>query len=243
MALGLLLSLAPLLRAQDAPDNQPLTPNGIAILDYKTGKYKEALTAIDEAESEKPGDPATEILKARILTELKDFDGAKKVLEGLNGNPALTSEWKQAQTMAFGDMCLRHRRFDEATKFYESLLAEKPNDPDIILNIVYARVGASDLLEAQWYASRLTPFDPKNPYDDHASYYFAKAAIAQATGNAQEADDAIQSARTNYGITIATRYLKTYLEVFPPSGKNPNLDMMPPPLLKPAPPTDKPATP
>jgi tetratricopeptide (TPR) repeat protein len=233
MALGLLLlGLTPLLRAQDAPDNQTLTPYGTAVLDYKTDRYKDALTAIDEAESEKPGDPATAILKARILTELKDFDGAKKALEGLNGNPALTPELGEARTMAFGDMCLRERRFDEAAKFYESLLSEKPGDPDLILKIVYTRVGASDFVEAQRYASRLTPFDSKNPYDDHASYYFAKAAIAQATGNAQEADDAIQAARTNYGITVTNRYLKTYLEVFAPSAKN--TDITPPPLVKPA---------
>ena len=60
MTLGLLLlSLTPLLRAQDAPDNQTLTPYGAALLDYKTDRYKDALTAINEAENEKPGEPPT----------------------------------------------------------------------------------------------------------------------------------------------------------------------------------------
>ena len=159
----------------------------------------------------------------------------------MNGNPALTPELGEALTMAFGDMYLRKRSFDTAAKFYKSLLSKKPGDPDLILKIVYTRVGASDLVTAQQYASRLTPFDSKNPYDDHASYYFAKAAIAQATGNAQIADDAIQAARTNYGIAITNRYLKTYLELFASSGKN--ADITPPSLPKSAPTDDKPATP
>jgi tetratricopeptide (TPR) repeat protein len=157
--------------------------------------------------------------------------------------PLLTPTGPVEVELALGDLLLRKRSFDPAAKYYSLALQAKPNDPDITLKLVYARVGSANLLEAQQYASRLTPFDSKNPYDDHASYYFAKAAIAQATGNAQEADDAIQAARTNYGMTITNRYLKTYLEVFASSGKSPNPDMTPPPLLKPAPAGDKPATP
>jgi tetratricopeptide (TPR) repeat protein len=235
-ALGLiLLDLTPLLRAQDAPDNQPLTPYQTALLDYKTGKYDEARTAIDAAEKANPGDPATEILKARILTELADYTGAKKVLEGLNGNPSLTSELGEAQRMALGDMCLRAHEFNDAAKVYESLLSQKPGDPDLILKIVYTRVGVSDLLDASKYASQLKPLDP-----DHPSYYFAKAALAQATGKAEEADDNIQTTRTIYGITVTNRYLKTYLEVFASSPKAPASDITPPPLPKSAPSGAKP---
>jgi tetratricopeptide (TPR) repeat protein len=228
MALGLvLLGLGALLRAQTSPEDQPLTPYQTALLNYKTGHYDKARAAIDDAEKTKPGDPATEILKARILTELGDFDGAKTALEGLNGNPSLTPELDEARGMAFGDMCLRRHDFPGAAKFYESLLSQKPDDPDLILKIVYACVGASDLIEAGKYASQLKPLDP-----DHPSYYFAKAALAQATGKAQEADDDIQTARTIYGITVANRYLKTYLEVFASSKKSPASDITPPPLLK-----------
>ena len=102
--------------------------------------------------------------------------------------------------------------------------------------MVYSRIGANDLVPAGQYASRLKPLDPKNPYDDHASYYFAKAALAQATGKTQEAQDDIQTARTIYGITVTNRYLKTYLEVFSSSEKGPASNMTPPPLLKNPPP-------
>jgi tetratricopeptide (TPR) repeat protein len=222
-ALGfVLLGLTSLLRAEDAADDQPLTPYQTALLDYKTGHYDDARTAVDAAEKAKPGDPVTEILKARILTELGDFDGARKALEGLNGNPGLTPELGEARGMAFGDMCLREHDFPGAAKFYESLLSQKPGDPDLLLKAVYARIGVSDLVMAGKYASQLKPLD-----SDHPSYYFAKAALAQATGNAQEADDDIQTARTIYGITVTNRYLKTYLEVFASSKKSPASNITP----------------
>jgi tetratricopeptide (TPR) repeat protein len=229
MALGLiLLGSTILLRAQDTTDDQPLTPYGTALLAYKTGKYDEARTAIDAAEKAKPGDVPTEILKAKILTEQHDFAGGEKLLRSL-----LTPAGPPEIELALGDLLLRKRSFDRAAKYYTLALQAKPNDPDIILKLVYAKIGVSDLIGAGQYASQLTPLNPKNPYDDHASYYFAKAALAQATGKSAEADDAIQTARTNYGVTITNRYLKTYLEFFTPSEKN--SDVTPPPLVKPAP--------
>ncbi len=38
-------------------------------------------------------------------------------------------------------------------------------------------------------------------------------------GRAQEAEDDIQEARTNYGVTVTNRYLKTYLHFFSAAGK------------------------
>jgi tetratricopeptide (TPR) repeat protein len=239
MALGLiLLGFTPLLRAEGPPPPpgdlsliQPLTPYGTALLDYKTGKYDAARAAIDAAEKANPGDLPTEILKARILTELGDFAGGEQVLR-----PLLTPTGPPEIQLALGDLLLRKRSFDRAAKYYALALQAKPNDPDITLKLVYARIGVSDLVEAGQYASHLKPLDPKNPYDDHASYYFAKAALAQATGKTQEAEDDIQTARTLYGITVTNRYLKTYLEVFASSEKSPASDMTPPPLVKNPPP-------
>ena len=245
MALGVvLLGLTAVLRAQIAPDIQPITPDdtrdvqpltpyGTALLDYKIGKYNEARAAIDAAEKEKPGDVSTEILKSRILIELGDFAGGEQILRSL-----LTSSGPTEIQLALGDLLLRKRSFDRAAKYYGLALQAKPNDPDITLKIIYAKIGASNLVEAGHYASQLKPLDAKNPYDDHASYYFAKAALAQATGKTQEAEDDIQTARTIYGITVTNRYLKTYLEVFASSETSPASDMTPPPILKPAPSAD-----
>jgi tetratricopeptide (TPR) repeat protein len=221
-----------LVRAEDAPqiEDNDTSPYHQALLNYKSGHYDEARTAIDAAEKDKPGDLAVEVLKSRILTEQHDFTAGEKLLRSL-----LTPDGPYEVRLALGDLLLRKHSFDHAVKYYDLALQAKPNDPDITLKLVYAKVGASDLIGAGQYASHLSPIDPKNPYDDHASYYFAKAAVAQATGKSQEADDDIQTARTIYGITVTNRYLKTYLEIFASSGKNQNSDVTPPPLAKPAP--------
>ena len=232
-ALGVvLLGLTCLLRAEEAPEveDNDTSPLHQALLNYKSGHYDEARAAIDAAEKAKPGDLPTEILKSRILTEQHDYADGEKLLRGL-----LTPAGPFEVQLALGDLLLRKGSFDRAAKYYSLALQAKPNDPDITLKLVYAKVGASDLLAAGEYASHLSPLDPKNPYDDHASYYFAKAAIAQATGKSQEADDAIQTSRTIYGVTVTNRYLRLYLEIFASSETNANSDVTPPPLIKPAP--------
>jgi Flp pilus assembly protein TadD len=229
-ALGLaLLGAATFLQAEDAPDSQSLTPYETALLNYKTGKNDEALTAINEAEKAKPGDPTTEILKARILSELHHFGDANKVLTDLNGNSLLTPDFKREQTLAFGDVALRKRDFNSAAKFYESLLTAAKPDPDLLLKAIYACIGISDMITAGKYFSELKPLDPVNP-----SYYYAKAALAQASGQSQQADDALQTAQTLYGITVTNRYLKIYLRFFIPDVKSPS-DAATPSALKPAP--------
>jgi len=229
VTLGLiLLGFTPILRAENAPEieDNDHSPLHQALLDYKSSHYDEAHASIDAAEKAKPGDPATEILKARILTELGDFAGGEQVLR-----PLLTSNGPPEVQLALGDLLLRKRSFDRAAKYYSLALQAKPNDPDITLKLIYAKIGVSDLLTAAKYASQLKPLDP-----DHPSYYFAKAALAQATGKTQEAEDDIQTARTIYGITVTNRYLKTYLEVFASTGKSPASDIIPLPLIKNPPP-------
>jgi tetratricopeptide (TPR) repeat protein len=221
----ILLVCGPLSRADDTANSEALTPYGTALLDYKTGKDDAALPAIDDAEKAKPGDQDVEILKSRILTELKRYDEAEKLLRGMltpDGGPVDVQ-------IALGDVLLRKRSFDRAAKHYELALQAKPDDPDIVLKLVYTRVGASDLPDAGKYASQLKPLDPNNP-----SYYFAKAAIAQATGKSAEADDDIQTVRTIYGITVANRYLRTYFQ-FLNMPENGSGDLTPAPLVKPAP--------
>jgi Flp pilus assembly protein TadD len=202
-----------------------------AFLNYKAGNYAAALVAVQDAEKEQPGKPAVAILKGRILTELGEFDDARKALETLNGDANLTPAEGDSRTLAFADLCLRRRSFDEAAKFYQSLLQRKPDDPDLILKLVYSRVGAGDLVDALTYASKLKPLDPINP-----DYYFAKAAIADAGNDSVEADEDIQTARTIYGITAANRYLKTYLALFSNPGKNSvNARLLPPSTNAPPP--------
>ncbi len=203
------------------------SPYHLALLDYKSGHYDAARRAIDAAEQEKPGDFPIEMLKARILTEQDDFAASEKLLKSLL-TPANASDSARSSAGPRRSL-LRKHSFDRAAKYYGLALQAKPNDPDITLKLVYAEVGISDFVDAGKYASQLKPLDP-----DHPSYYFAKAALAQATGKSSEADDDIQTARTIYGITVTNHYLKTYLEVFSPSAKGTTSDLTPP-LVKPAP--------
>jgi tetratricopeptide (TPR) repeat protein len=207
----------------------PGTPYSEAMVAYKAGSYDKAFAAIEGV------DPAAQddnfvILEARILTELKRYDDGEKLLK----DRIQVEEQKQAKPavldellLALGDLFLHKRAFDRATKFYTAILKDKPNDPDLALKLIYCHVGENDLRGADQLATKLSPFDPKNPYDDHASYYFARAALAQALGRTQDAEDDIQEARTNYGVTITNRYLKTYLHLFATHAADPKSGIAP----------------
>jgi tetratricopeptide (TPR) repeat protein len=208
-------------------DDSDLSPAHVALLDYKAGKFQEAYDALKGTDPAKLDDN-TVILESRILAELKRYDEGEKLLR-----PRLTTANAVAIDLALGDLLLHKRSFSRAEKYYGTALQAKPNDPDIILKLVYAKVGANDLVGAEQLASQLAPLDPKNPYDDHASYYFARAALAKAAGKTGEEEDQIQAARTNYGITVTNRYLKTYLQVFGAENKSPAEEMTPAPQVPP----------
>jgi len=211
LGLSLLLILATSLRAEDAPpeivDNDH-SPYHLALLAYKNDKFDAARTSIDAAEKAQPDDLAVKILKARILTEQHDYAGGEKLLQHLL-SPAGDGPFEVQ--LALGDLYLRKRNFDGAARFYDIALQSKPTDPDLILKMIYARVSVSDFVTAAKDANKLKPFDPDNP-----AYYFAKAALAEATGKTGDAEQDIETVRTIYGITTTNRYLKTYLQVFPP---------------------------
>ncbi len=219
--------LTALLAAAQAPAPEPppvdddSSPYHLALTDYKTGNLPQALTEIEAAEAQKPADPfRTEMLKARILSELGRFDEAKKILNGLTG---ATPAYEQARQLALGDLALRARHFDEASKIYDAVLAATPDDSDVILKDVYARVSTGDLLNAGKLASELKPLDPIHP-----GYYFAQAAIHRATNQGAQAEQDIATVRTIYGITVANRYLKTYLQVFVAPDADVNTRLNPP---------------
>ncbi len=194
----------------------PGTPYSEAMVAYKAGSYDAAFAAIQGV------DPATQddnfvILEARILTELKRYDDGEKLLK----ERLQAEEQKQAKPAELdplltelGDLLLHKRSFDRSAKFYAAVLKDKPNDPDLTLKLIYTCIGENDLRGADKLSSTLSPFNPKDPYDDHAAYYFARAAVAQSQGRTEDAEEDIQEARTNYGVTVTNRYLRTYLHFF-----------------------------
>jgi tetratricopeptide (TPR) repeat protein len=213
IAFALLTGPATVLRAQAPPAEPPIVDNDtspyhVALLDYKAGHFQEALDALGNANGGQ--DLRIVILKSHILSELGRYDEGEKLLASL-----LTPTGPYEVQLALADLLLRKRDFNDAAKFYDLALNTKPGDPDLLLMMVYTRVGAGDLVTAAKIASQLKPLDPEHP-----SYYFAKAAIAQSTDKTGEAEDDIETARTMYGITVANRYLKTYLEVLSAPGKS-----------------------
>jgi hypothetical protein len=196
------------------------SPYHLALIAYKAGNYDQAWHALEGTDPTVQSDDFV-ILESRVLTELKRYDDAAQVLSPRAGDGAKPELW-----VAMGDVDLRKRAFDQAAKYYQAAFA-KTHDSDLTLKLIYCALGRADNVYAGQLASQLAPFNPKNPYDDHASYYFAQAAIAQATGNATEAENDIQSARTYYGITVANRYLKNYLEFFAAEDKTSELTPAP----------------
>jgi tetratricopeptide (TPR) repeat protein len=194
----------------------PGTPYSEAMVAYKAGDYDKAFAAIEGVDPTMQDDNFI-ILEAKILAELKRYDDGEKLLkeriqirEKQQAKPAQTDPL----LTDLGDLLLHKRSFDRSAKFYTVVLKDQPNEPDLTLKLIYCRIGENDLRGADQLATTLSPFDPKNPYDDHAAYYFARAALAQSLGRAQDAEDDIQQARTNYGVTVTNRYLKTYLHFF-----------------------------
>lgn len=190
------------------PDN-PRTPYDKALYNYKAGKYEAAKVLIDEADQQNPGNVPIEMLRVRILGELHEFHAAHQALNSLYDRSDLTPAYAAALTLTTGDLNLRERRFDEASKAYEQFLQGQPADPDAKLKLIYARLGVSDLVKAGKLASELKPMDTTSP-----AYYFAHAALAHAGAENGDEEQDLQQARTIYGITVTNRYLKTYLEVF-----------------------------
>ena len=229
----LLVGCTSLLRAQDAQE-QPVADNDtspyhLGLVAYKAGKFQEAYDVMSKAPAGAADVVQFDVLESKVLTELKRYDEGEKLLRGI-----LTPTGPVEVHVALGDLLLRKHSFDRAAKYYTAALQAKPNDPDITLKLIYAKIGSSDLIGASQYASQLKPLDPKNPYDSHASYYFAKAALAQATQKTSDAEEDIENARTIYGNTITDRYLKLYLEVFASSENGAHPDLVPAPLVKPA---------
>jgi len=205
----LLLGCVTALLAEDQLPPPPVdtntSPYHLALLAYKGGRYDDALKAINEAEKAAPDDLSTKILKARILTEEHDFAAGEGLLQKL----IASHDGGYDAQIALGDLYLRQHNFPGAVKIYDLCVAQKPNNPDLFLNLIYALIGTGDYVTAGKYFSQLKPFDP-----DYPCYYFAKAALAQSSGNASEIDEDLETVRTIYGITTANRYLRTYLQVF-----------------------------
>jgi predicted Zn-dependent protease len=223
-AVALALTATSPLRAADdeaaAVEDAPTSAYQQALLAYKAGHFDDAKKAIDDAQKDNPNNLAVDVLKARILTDLHDYAGGEELL-----HQHLTENGPVDVQIALGDLYLHKHDFNRAATILDLALHLKPGDPDIELRLVYAKVNTGDTVGAFTLAAKLQPKDPVNP-----AYYFARAAIANASGDSAGADEDIQTVRTIYGITVANFYLKNYLAVFSSSARDSvNARAAPPP--------------
>ena len=231
----LLLGCTPLLRAQDAapPEDNDRSPYHLALLDYKVGKFQEALDALEPAGATAPSgqDPKVVILQSRILTELKRYDEGESCC-----GPGSSRPGPLEIQIALGDLLLRKRSFDRAAKYYALALQAKQDDPDITLKLIYAKIGISDLVDAGQLASHLMPIDPKNPYDDHASYYSPRRPSRRRPAKTRKRRTTSKMPAPTMASRSPTVTSKPTSRFLPRLRNPPASDLTPPPLLKNSPP-------
>jgi tetratricopeptide (TPR) repeat protein len=182
------------------------------VIAFNHGDWPGAKSAVEAAQKIKPEEPRAKLLLGRIALEQGDFATAEKEIKAVTVSehpPELAYEF-------LGDVYFRKKDYLQSRDAYATFLGQKPKNEDGVLKLIYSELGAGNVMTA---SEELLKLDPYN--DVHPGYYFAKAAIAQASGKAAQAEKHLQMARTMYGNKTFADYMKTYLELFPPQEAKP----------------------
>jgi tetratricopeptide (TPR) repeat protein len=176
-----------------------------ALIAFKNEKWEEAQTQALAAEKLKPEDAKPTLLRARLAQAQKQWKEAEKL-----ASEAIKKDGHYPPVQFYtGEIYFGQRKWSEAQVFFHEALQLRPNDPDIILKLVYCNLGTKDSGAA---TTRLTKLDAFHA--SHPGYYFAKAAIARSAGRLEESDKIIQNARTLYGNLTLNDFMKDYLFLF-----------------------------
>jgi len=174
-----------------------------ALTHLKTRQFDEALATIDRSISES-GSAAAYELKGRILNGLNQPEAAmesfRKVTE---------LEPKRGSVHYYiGQVFFKENHWSEAFTAYRHALELDPERKNSILKMVYCLVIMENYPMAhQW----LTTLDPTN--DLKPDYYFARAAMAYATGTPDEYISVLRQARTIYSTQVFNRYEPDLLRI------------------------------
>jgi len=178
-----------------------------AFVAYKNGDYKAALTLIQSVQKSDPENAKAKLLEGRVLHAQRKYPEATEViLTAIEYDPKVP----RAQYY-LGEALLAQRKVLEARGAFAAQLKAEPKNKDALLLYAMCEAKLRNLQEARDAALELDPTDAVHPGNN-----FANAAIAQATGKPDEATREIDAARTTYGPKIWSRYMKYYLQVFPP---------------------------
>lgn len=200
IAVLLLLVLTGLLPAETPPD----TPYAEAFAAFRAGQLEEAEQRVDALLTQATPPPRALELKGRILHARGRFKDAQDFyFRALEADPTLASAH-----FHLGESAFRLGDWADALQYYSVHLREQRGSRLTALKLIYCHVITGNLTEAARWMQALDPRDELDP-----AYYFARAALARASGKNPEAAEALRQARTLYGNEIYLRHEPDYLFV------------------------------
>jgi len=176
----------------------------IALSDLKAGQYPAALATIEQVLKEDPKSAAALELKGRILTRMQRPAEAMQALES-----ALASDPERPSIhFHMGRALFLESRWPEATGAFRHSLELDPENRDPILPLIYCLVVMENYPAAHQWVSTLDPTNESDP-----DYYFARAAMALAIDQPEDAMQVLQQARTIYSTEIYLQYEPDFLHL------------------------------
>lgn len=181
-----------------------------AISAYKAGSYDQALASLDQLEGSnlKPSVRGeVRNLRGIILMREHDYETAQKTLEqALELSPSLSNA-----KFNLGEIAFLNRDWIEARKRFERILVEDSRDLESgVRELVSFKVFLTYLLEGNDGAAEnlIVRWEQTS-----APVYYARAAIAQERGNADEAKKWQNAAKTKFGTETDELYAESFYEL------------------------------
>lgn len=173
-----------------------------AFVAYKAGQLEEALQRVDALLAGETPSARTLELKGRILHAQGRYDQAEPFyFQALEKDPTLASVH-----FHLGEAAFRRASWADALQYYSVHLGAQRGSRATALKLVYCFAASENLTDAGKWMQALDPSDELEP-----TYYFARAALALASGKPTAAEEALRQARTIYGNDTFNRYNSDFI--------------------------------
>lgn len=173
-----------------------------AFVMLKAGRAEEALQRVDALLARGTPTARTLELKGRVLHALGRFQEAEGFyFQALEKEPELDTAH-----FHLGESAFRRAAWADALQYYGVFLQKQRASRPAALKMVYCYVAADNLTDAAVWLQALDPSD-----EDEPTYYFARAALALASGRPETAAETLAQARTLYGNDTFARYEPDFL--------------------------------
>jgi tetratricopeptide (TPR) repeat protein len=168
-----------------------------AFVMLKAGQPQEALQRVDALLAQGASSARLLELKGRVLHALGRYEEAETFyFQALEKEPGLESSH-----FHLGEAAFRRAAWADALQYYGVFLRHQSKSRAAALKMVYCYVAADNLTDAAVWLQALDPSD-----EDEPTYYFARAALALASGKGPAALETLAQARTLYGNDAYARY-------------------------------------